>query len=160
MSFSVDELLKKGIIVKKLGSPEEEFVKEKMKKEFDMKFDKKELIVGYKDNKEPKRHEFDLVSEDGNIVIEVKGGKGIVGKDNENSAGISTCFHDCYLLTKIEAKEKILALTNKDMFDIFKKKSDGIINNDNIQVRYFDMERGRKITALHLKGKKLYHKKL
>ncbi len=140
MPVSIDELREKGTPVKKRGLSEEEFVKEKIGKEFDTKFDTKKLIVGYKDNKEPKYHEFDLVSEDESIVAEVKSSKGIVGEDNNrNSAGISTCFQDCYLLSKIPAKRKILALTDKDMFEFFTKDSDGIINSDNIKVRYFDM---------------------
>lgn len=123
------------------GRKEENFVKETMEKETNHKLSEKALILGTKSDGTPKLHKFDLVSEDGTIVIEVKSGKGIVGQNNRNSAGLSICSEACYFLSKVKAKLKILALTDRNMYDIFTKESDGIINNDFIEIRYFDMKK-------------------
>ena len=137
MSESVDKLMREGKPIIKRGLTEERFVGNQMEFKTGQKFAEKELLIGKKHDGSPRCHKFDLVSEDENIVIEVKSGKGIVGEGNRNSAGISTCFHDCYLLSKISAKRKILALTDKNMFEIFKKESDGVI--EGIEILYFEM---------------------
>ena len=137
MSESVDKLIREGKPIIKRGLIEEKFVGDQMKLKTGQKFAEKELLIGKKQDGSPKYHKFDLVSEDENIVVEVKSGKGIVGEDNRNSAGISTCFHDCYLLSKIPAKRKILALTDKNMFEIFKKESDGVV--EGIEILHFRM---------------------
>lgn len=124
----------------------EDYVKKRLEKKTRHKFDKKKkLRIGKKENGEPKKHKFDLVSDDETIIVEVKSGKGKVGKKGFwNNAGVSACFQDCYFLTKTRAKSKILALTDWKMYEHFKKESDGVIKKDGIDVRYFGRKKAKK----------------
>ncbi len=110
----------------------ENLVKKIMEKEFEMKFSKQKLIVGYKTNGEPKHKEFDLVSEDSNIVVQVKSSSP-QKSGRKPATNIARCYGDCYLLEKVTAWKKILALTNKEFYEIFKKDSEGLISG--IEVR-------------------------
>jgi hypothetical protein len=113
----------------------EMLVKSKMENEFGLKFSKKKLIVGYKLNGLPKYKEFDLVSEDGKIVVQVKSSKP-QKRGKKPSTNITRCYGDCYLLEKVVAWKKILALTNREFYDIFKKDSEGLLSD--VEVRLIE----------------------
>src|SRR3989338_9425880 len=115
-------------IPKPTGMEEEEFVKRKMEKETSLKFSKRKLIIGTKSDGKPKYHEFDLVSVDKSIVIEVAGGK---AKTSANS-NVRKCIVDCLYLSKIRSKRKILALTDKNLYKFVKDKCDGIFSDIDI----------------------------
>jgi len=72
---------------------------------------------------EPSIHEFDLISENRNIVGEIK--SGICSRTNYNLALV-----DCFYLSKIDAKVKLMIFTDRDLYDYFKSKSLGLISED------------------------------
>ena len=84
---------------------------------------KRKLVIGYDSKNKPQIHEFDLVSDDMSIIGEIKSGR----KSRSNFLG---ALGDCLFLTKIEAKKKLLILTDKEFYRYFKIRSDGIISRD------------------------------
>ena len=84
-------------------------------------FRKRKLIIGNKSNGEPQIHEFDLVSEDRNIVGEVK--SGMCSRTNYNLALV-----DCLYLSKIKADLKLMVFTDKKLYDYFRDKSPGLVS--------------------------------
>ncbi|MFA4820280.1 MAG: hypothetical protein WC613_04975 [Candidatus Aenigmatarchaeota archaeon] len=122
-------------IPKLRGEEEEDFVKAKMEKETGLKFSKRKLIIGTKSDRNSKYHEFDLVSEDNSIIIEVAGGK---AKTSANP-NLDKCIVDCFFLSKTTSKRKILALTDKNLYKFVKSKCDGLFSD--IEIRHFDMSK-------------------
>lgn len=84
---------------------------------------KRKLVIAYDSKNKPQIHEFDLVSDDMNIVGEIKSGK----KSRSTYLG---ALSDCFFLTKIEAKKKLLILTDKEFYTYFKVYSEGVIPNN------------------------------
>ena len=84
---------------------------------------KRKLVVGYDSKNRPQIHEFDVVSDDMNIVGEIKSGR----KSRGNFVG---ALSDCFLLTKVKAKKKLLVLSDKEFYGHFKANAEGIIPND------------------------------
>ena len=79
--------------------------------------------------------EFSAVSEDANTIIHIchhsgktSGGKNPVGK-------INGLFSKCFLLEKTKADNKKIYFSNEDFFNIFREKSQGLI--DEIELRYY-----------------------
>jgi hypothetical protein len=77
----------------------------------------------------PEIHEFDFVSDDGNIVGEIKS----TAKDYK------PVLADCVYLSKIEARKKLIILTNSQFYRLFKRKYEGAIPND-IEVMFIRAE--------------------
>lgn len=88
-------------------------------------FRKRKLIIGNRSKGEPQIHEFDLVSENGNIVGEVK--SGMRSRTNYNLALV-----DCFYLSKIKANVKLMVFTDKELYNYFRDKSRGLVS-DNVQ---------------------------
>ena len=107
----------------------EEKARQMLGKKFNTSFERRKLLIGYKSNGTPKKHEFDLVSSDGEIIGEVKTFKPLKG-GGRPSGKIDTTFQACYLLEKVTARRKLLVLTNKEFYEMFKKESDGIVSKE------------------------------
>jgi len=101
----------------------ERFVRKRLEKMFGVPLHKRKLVVGYDSNGKPQIHEFDVVSDDMSIIGEIKSGK--CTGSNYNSALV-----DCVYLSKVKTKSKMLILTNKEFYEYFKHKSEGIIGKD------------------------------
>jgi len=86
----------------------EKIVKEKLGEIFGTKFRKGKLITGYDSRKTPQLHEFDLISENMDIIGEIKSGK--CTRTNDNLALV-----DCLYLTKIKARTKLMVFTDKEL---------------------------------------------
>jgi len=97
----------------------EKFVRKRLEEMLGVPLPKRKLIVGYLKNF-PKIHEFDLVSDDVQIVGEVTSSKG-------DYRGALT---NCVFLSKVKAKKKILAFTNANFYVSFKSRYEGILPND------------------------------
>lgn len=107
----------------------ENYVKKIMEDEFETTFEKQELEVGDKGNKK----EFDLVSENKEIVIMVKSSSPKeTGK--KRYTFLKRCAYDLFLLEKVNAKKKILVLNDEEVLEQFKGYFNGIIPDD-IEVR-------------------------
>ncbi len=99
----------------------EEKVKQILQKEFG-RLTKQKLPIG------KNKKEFDLVTDDGQVVIEVKSYK--LGNETTKKAGYSTTRKQrlvtaCVYLDNINAKRKILALTNKELHEQFRHDMTG-----------------------------------
>lgn len=113
------------------GIKAEKKVKEVFEKEFGIPFNKKKIAVG-KQNKE-----FDLVSGDGKIVVEVKSsklGNNTTGKSGYDTTRKARLIMAYWYLEKVKAEKRILVLTNKELFNQFKKDMDGM--DQKIEIRY------------------------
>ncbi|HVP93028.1 MAG TPA: hypothetical protein VMS94_04730, partial [Acidobacteriota bacterium] len=93
---------------------------------------KYKLVIGHDSKGKPQIHEFDLVSDDASIVGEVKSGE-------KSRSNYERTLNDCLFLAKIKAKRKLLILTNKEFYDYFRAKSDGLISRD-IEVMFIRPE--------------------
>ena len=94
---------------------DEQRVREALEEEFGKKLPKKRVSIGYY------THEFDLFSEDGSIVGEVKSGKDLDRKGKIKPYRFAELCLDCLYLMSIKAEKKLFVLTNKEMFNAFKK---------------------------------------
>lgn len=101
----------------------EKLVREKLGEMFGTKFRKSKLITGYDSKKRPRLHEFDLISENMDIIGEIKSGK--CTRANYNLALV-----DCFYLSKIKATTKLMVFTDKELYAYFRDNSEGVISKD------------------------------
>jgi hypothetical protein len=101
----------------------ERFVREKLGKMFGTRFRRAKLITGYDSGKRPQLHEFDIVSENTDIIGEIKSGK--CSRGNHNLALV-----DCVYLDKVKASLKLMIFTNKELCEYFRYNSQGLISKD------------------------------
>ena len=119
----------------------EQYVRRQLEKERGTPFSKMRLIIGRNSRGEEVPHEFDLVSADLKIVGEVKSGK--LGNDSTGLAGYNgkrklSLIADLFFLERVEADEKILVLTNEELFEKFKQDMDGLLPK-NMSIRYVSL---------------------
>jgi hypothetical protein len=98
-----------------------------LKEKFEQGFTKKVLPVGTKIDGSSAFHNFDLVSDDNQIVAEVKSHQ-ITVNGNVPSAKISDTYAACGMLEKVSAKQKLLILTDHSFYKLFRRYSDGKIS--------------------------------
>jgi hypothetical protein len=72
-------------------------------------------------------HEFDAVSGDGRIVASIKANSGLTSGGNHPTGKVATCLNEVYYLTLVEARERLLVLTNPAFYEIFVKTLAGKI---------------------------------
>jgi len=101
----------------------ENIIRDKLGEMFGKKFGKRKLVIGYDSARRPQIHEFDFVSESADIVGEIKSGK--CSRRNYELALV-----DCMYLSKVEAKTKLMVFSDKNLYEYFKDRSEGIIGND------------------------------
>jgi len=99
---------------------DEQRVREALEEELGRKLPKKRASIGYY------THEFDLFSEDGSIVGEVKSGRDLDRNGKIKSYRFAELCLDCLYLMSIKAEKKLFVLTNKEMFNAFKKMVVGL----------------------------------
>jgi len=121
------------------GPAAEEAVRKALERELGTPLHKRKLTIGKNSNGEEIKKEFDLVSNDEKIVVEVKSFK--LGNQTTGKAGYSTTrksrlINACFYLGKVEkAGKRILALTDEELFTQFKNDMDGLLSA-NIEIRY------------------------
>jgi hypothetical protein len=94
---------------------------------------KRRLAVGTKADGSERFHEFDGVSPDCQIVIEIKTNKldtSIRARGRYDSAIKQALTLDLYMLTRIRAKTKLLVLTDRPLFDLCSLDMDGVLARD------------------------------
>jgi len=101
----------------------EQLIRDFLAEVFGASLGKRRLVIGYDSKNKPQIHEFDFVSDDMNIVGEIKSGR----KSRGNYHGALT---DILFLTKVKAKKKLLVLTNKELYMYFRVRSEGVIPNN------------------------------
>ncbi|MBI5875576.1 MAG: hypothetical protein HZB81_07020 [Deltaproteobacteria bacterium] len=122
----------------KQGEEAEKKVKEFLEKEFGKPFSKQKVVIG-----KGKKKEFDLVSNDGKIVVEVKDFKfdnETTGKSGYSSTRKHRLISACCYLAKVHAEKKMLALTNQEICEQFKKDMDMEQLHPEIEIIYVPMK--------------------
>jgi len=125
------------------GHSAEEAVRKVLERELRTPLHKRKLTIGKKSNGEEIKKEFDLVSDDEKIIVEVKSFK--LGNEKTKKRGYTTTrkwrlIGACFYLGKVKkAKKRILALTDRELFKQFRDDMDGLLNN--IEIRYVPLKR-------------------
>jgi hypothetical protein len=76
------------------------------------------------------RHEFDAVSEDGTIVVSIKTNSGLTSGGKFPAGKVSTVTAELYYLMLVDAREKILVLTNREFHEILLRHLKGAVPSD------------------------------
>jgi hypothetical protein len=131
----VDDLspLSKEEFLKLPDKPDEQRVREHLETEFGVRLPKKRMVIGHY------THEFDLFSEDGTIVGEVKSGKDIDRNGKIKPYRFAELCLDCLYLMSMKAPRKLFVLTSKEMFDAFNKMIEGL-PIANIEIRLVELK--------------------
>lgn len=95
----------------------ERTARKKLEEMFGVSLPKRKLVVGYDSKSFPKIHEFDLVSDD----------RQIVGEITSTTCGYDKTLKDCIFLSKTKAKKKLLVLTSKKFHKSFRLKYEGLL---------------------------------
>jgi hypothetical protein len=111
------------------GRGAEDAAKKWLQNKFNTSFFRRNLQVGSKSNGKPAMHNFDLASEDNQIVAEVKSHQLTKG-GNIPSGKISDTYQACSMLEKVSAKKKLLILTDCKFYKIFTRCSEGKISKE------------------------------
>jgi len=112
--ISIEEFLRLS------DKPDEQRVREALEKEYGKRLAKKRVKIGYY------THEFDLFSEDGTIVGEIKSGKDLDRSGKIKPYRFAELCLDCLYLMSVKAEKKLFVLTNREVFDSFKKMIGGL----------------------------------
>jgi hypothetical protein len=112
---------------------DEQRVREALEEEFGKKLPKKRVSIGYYS------HEFDLFSDDGTIAGEVKSGKDLDRNGKIKPYRFAELCLDCLYLMSIKAEQKLFVLTNREMFDAFKKMIVGLAIKD-IEIKLVELK--------------------
>lgn len=111
------------------GKKAEEIAKDWLQKKFGVPFSERSLQIGWKFDGKPAMHNFDLVSADCQIIVEVKSHQLTKG-GNIPSGKLSDTYQACSMLEKASAINKFVILTDREFYKIFKRYSDGKISED------------------------------
>jgi len=87
---------------------------------------------------DPGQHEFDAVSKDGLIIAAIKGHSLKTGGGNLPAAKFASLYQELYFLSLVKAKERLLILTNQEMYSDFVKRSKGKVA-DGIALVYCEL---------------------
>jgi len=109
-----------------------EYVLERLSEEFGAELSKQKLRIG----KSNLFREFTGVSKDKETIMFICHHGGRTSGGNVPSAKLDGLFAKCYLLEKAAARNKYIYFTNREFYEIFSKKSAGII--EDIQLKLFD----------------------
>jgi len=72
-------------------------------------------------------HEFDAVSDDGEVVASIKANSGLTSGGNYPTGKVATCLNEVYFLTLVKATRRLLVLTNPQFHAIFTHATSGQI---------------------------------
>jgi hypothetical protein len=113
---------------------DEDKVRQRMGAQLGIELVKRRLVVGKTAAGVERHHEFDGVSSDGEVVIEVKTNQLTPTPDKPKgryeSAIKQALTLDLYMLTRISAKTKLLVLTDRPLFELCSRDMDGLLAPD------------------------------
>ena len=110
-----------------------DYIIKELSREMELSLKKKKVPVG----KQSVMKQFAGVSDDRNTVIHVCHHSGLTSSGNIPVGKINGLFAKCFLMEKVNAENKYIYFSNKEFFEIFRKQSDGLLD-DSVQLRYFD----------------------
>lgn len=118
---------------------QEEKVRELVGTQLGVHLAKRRLVLGTRIDGTRVYHEFDAVSPDGEVVVEVKTNElkptSSRPRGRFDSAQKQALCLDVYLLSRVSAKTKMLVLTDRPLFDMFVKEMEGILPSD-VSIHY------------------------
>lgn len=101
---------------------------------FGVELQKRKLVIGKRADESDRFHEFDGVSRDGQLVIEIKTNELRVSeakpRGRYDSAIKQALILDLYMLSRLSAKKKLLVLTDRQLFDLCSRDMDGMLAPD------------------------------
>lgn len=113
----------------------ERFVREKLQKDYPgHTFAEKSLPLRKKKDGTYAVHRFDAVSEDNSIVASIKSHSWLTSGGKLPSGKIGQIYQSLYFLSLVDAKTKLLILTQREAYQGFLTVSDGKVAED-IEVR-------------------------
>ncbi len=112
---------------------DEQRVREILEREFGKTLPKKRISLGNL------KHEFDLCSNDREIIGEIKSGKDLTPNGKRKSYRFAEICLDCLYLMGVECKKKIMVLTNKEMYDVFRWMIAGL-SIENVEIRLVELD--------------------
>lgn len=83
-------------------------------------------------------HKFDAVSEDNTIVASIKSHSWLTSGGNLPSGKIGQIYQSLYFLSLVEARTKLLILTDREAYDGFLAVSDGKIA-EGIDIKFYQL---------------------
>jgi len=115
----------------------EELVRRIVSCEYGVTFTKRALKIG------PRKilHEFDLVSEDGKVVGEVKTDK-YTSPQTFHSTRFPRAMLDCRYLELADAEKRLIVFTDQAFYEAFVKKAQGLVMKP-ITVLYISLNKRR-----------------
>jgi hypothetical protein len=121
----------------------EDRARRRIGKQFGIQLVKRKLAVGIMADGVQRLHEFDGVSPDGKVAIEVKTNelRATPGKPRGryDSAIKQALALDLYVLSRVSARTKLLVLTDRPLFDVCSRDMDGLLAPDT-QIVYCSAE--------------------
>ena len=112
------------------------FVREQLGKDYpNHTFTEKPLRLRKKKDGSYAFHKFDAVSEDNAIVASIKSHSWLTSGGNLPSGKIGQIYQSLYLLSLVDAKTKLLILTDREAYEGFLEVSDGKVADD-IEIKF------------------------
>jgi len=109
----------------------ERFVRKELEKDYPgHTFTEKKLPLRRKRDGTYAVHEFDAVSEDSSIVASIKSHSWLTSGGNVPSGKIGEIYQSLYFLSLVDAKTKLLILTDRGTYEGFLRVSDGKVAED------------------------------
>jgi len=131
----------------------EHFVRKKLEGDYPgHTFSEKTLPLREKRNGNYAVHKFDAVSEDNTIVASIKSHSWLTSGGNLPSGKIGQIYQSLYFLSLVDAKTKLLILTDREAYEGFLRVSDGKV------ARGIDIKFQRLSAKLQLRVKKMQQK--
>jgi len=81
-------------------------------------------------------HRFDAVSEDNSIIASIKSHSWLTSGGNLPSGKIGQIYQALYFLSLVDAKTKLLILTDREAYEGFLRESDGKVA-DGIEIKFY-----------------------
>jgi len=116
-------------------------------------FSEKSLPLGKRRDGTPSFHRFDAVSEDNTIVASIKSHSWLTSSGKSPAGKIGQIYESLYFLSLVDAKTKLLVLTDRATYEGFLVKSDGKIAKDvEIKLCPLPPELGLRVKKVHQKA--------
>lgn len=109
-------------------------VRKLLETEYKTSLPETKLVIGRRSTGEDCFHRFDGVSLDRSIVFEVKSNQLKPSEKKRNGRYFNAIkwalLGDVYMLTRVQARTKLLVLTDWNLFEVWRKDIDGILPDD------------------------------